>query len=447
MPAHFDRRTLLKAALLSALPAALPRGAFAQMPREVDAIIVGAGAAGIAAARRLSAQGRSHVILEALPRIGGRIAGTISPFGTPADLGAHRLYTPRQNPLVAYAEANKFELYAPLLSRRLYLGMREARDAEYDDFTAAVRRTARAIAAAGEVGQDLPATSVLPDLGDWHGTASFLLGPLTSGVELDRISTVDFSRAAERSEELAARAGMAALILAASRGIPVQLNTPVRAIQVAAKRNVVVETARGAVQAHAVIVTASPGVLAAGMIRFSPSLPERISSALSRMTMGVQNRIAFELPGNPLRLKDDETILFRALGRRTMRLVGRVGGTDTAYADIGGAFARELSGAGEREMLAFVREMLTAHFGADVAKRVGWSAIARWDREEYFRGSHAAVQPGFAGARRTLFDAANERIFFAGEAIHETHYGTVAGAMLSGERAALAALRVLPAKR
>ncbi len=446
MSRRFSRRSLLKGVAASSLPALLPGLSFAQ-GREVDVAIVGAGAAGIAAGRRLAAQGRSHVILEALPRVGGRIAMTSAPLGTPVDLGAHRLFSPPRNPLAEIARGIKFDLYAPLQSRRLYLGPREARDAEYDDFTATVRRAARAIAAVGETGRDAPASEVIPELGDWQATAAFVLGPMIYGAELDRISTVDFNRAAERSEELAARSSMANLIYAASRSIPIELGVAVRALQVSARRSVSVETTKGSVTASAVIVTASPGVLASGRIRFSPNLPERAASAIARLPMGVHNRVVFELSGNPLRMKDDETVLFRSQRGRTMRLTARVAGSDIAYADLGGALARELAGAGEKEMIAFVREMLTAHFGGDVAKQIGWSAVARWNKDEWFLGSHAVAQPGFAASRQTLTEPVHERIFFAGEALHDTQFGTVAGAWASGERAANAALRVLSARK
>lgn len=444
MSRRFSRRALLKGAAASTLSAGLPVRGRAQS-REVDVAIIGAGAAGIAAARRCAAQGRSHVILEALPRVGGRVAMVSSPFGTPVDLGAHRLFAPK-NPLIDIARGIKFDLYQPLPSRRLYLGSREARDAEYDDFTASARRAARAIAAVGETGRDSAAADVLPELGPWQDTASFVLGPMVYGMELNRISTIDFSRAAERSEEFAARGGMGSLLYAVSRGIPIELGTAVRALQVAARRTVIIETTKGGLQASAVIVTASPGVLATGRIRFSPNLPERAAQAIARLPMGVHNRVAFELSGNPLRMRDDETVLFRAQGGKTMRLTARVAGSDIAYADIAGALAGSL-GQDDNDMIAFVREMLREHFGGDIARQITWTSVARWNRDEWFQGSHAVAQPGFAQSRQALMEPVHERIFFAGEALHDTQFGTLAGAWASGERAANAALRVLAPRK
>jgi monoamine oxidase len=73
--------------------------------------------------------------------------------------------------------------------------------------------------------------------------------------------------------------------------------------------------------------------------------------------------------------------------------------------------------------------------------------VVRWNKDEWFLGSHAVAQPGFARIRQTLTEPVHERIFFAGEALHETQFGTLGGAWGSGERAANAALRVLPPRR
>jgi hypothetical protein len=53
----------------------------------------------------------------------------------------------------------------------------------------------------------------------------------------------------------------------------------------------------------------------------------------------------------------------------------------------------------------------------------------------------SAASPGHAEARSTLAEPVGGRLWFAGEALHATKWGTVAGAWESGERAADAALR------
>jgi hypothetical protein len=150
----------------------------------------------------------------------------------------------------------------------------------------------------------------------------------------------------------------------------------------------------------------------------------------------------FELPGNPLRLADDQRAIFRSGDARNVGLVGRIGGSDLAYAEFSGRFGRELSDAGAPAMVAFVSDILVEHFGAEAKKYVGRSEAVRWSREPWVLGGTSAAAPGSGANRRLLAEPVNERIFFAGEALHESWWGTVAGAWVSGERAATAALRV-----
>ncbi len=60
-------------------------------------------------------------------------------------------------------------------------------------------------------------------------------------------------------------------------------------------------------------------------------------------------------------------------------------------------------------------------------------------------GGYSAAAPGEDDARRILREPVAERIWFAGEAVHDTQWGTVAGAWEAGTRAAEAALRKIGA--
>jgi monoamine oxidase len=426
------------AAALMASPvlAAWPTG-------QVDVAIVGAGAAGIAAARRVAAARRSYVVLEAMNRLGGRALTADGVFSVAHDRGAHRLSAPTRNPLVDIARSERFQLYEPSPNRRLYIGPREARDAEYDDFTSAVRRARRAIAAVGDIGRDVPAGRVLADLGDWEATVAFVLGPLACAKDLDDVSAIDIARAEERPDDLVVREGVGALLAAAAEPLSIERNSDVRRIDSRGRGGITLETARGSVQARTVIVTASTNVLTSDKIRFEQPLPKRTLDALARLSLGTYDRVVFELAGNPFRFADDERVLFKSADRRTFALTGRVGGTDLAFADFAGGFGRDLGSAGDAAMADFMLEKISAHFGAAARKQVGRTEVVRWSREPWVLGGFSAAAPGAAASRRTLMEPIYDRVFLAGEAAHETRWGTLAGAWASGERAADAALHLL----
>jgi monoamine oxidase len=409
---------------------------------EVDVAIVGAGAAGIAAARRVAEARRSHVVLEAMRRIGGRIFTSPGIFGIAHDRGAHRFPASAQG-LVAIARVENFRLYEPPRNRRLYIGPREARDGEYDDFAATVRRARRAIAAVGEIGRDVAAGRVLPDLGDWQATVAFVLGPLTCAKDLDEVSTIDIARAEDRSDDFAVRDGLGTLLVVAAQPLLIEFNTAVTRINAFGRGSVSLDTPRGSVRARTVIVTASTNVLASERIRFEPTLPKRVIDALARLSLGTYDRVVFELAGNPFRFADDERALFKTADARNFALHVRIGGSDLAYADFAGGFGRELSGKGDAAMTDFIAERFAAHFGTDARKRIGRAEVVRWGKEPWILGGFSAAAPGAAANRRVLFEPVSDRIFFAGEAAHETRWGTVAGAWASGERAADAALHHL----
>lgn len=422
--------------------AASPAFAQVQLPvaGDVDVAIVGAGAAGVAAARRIAAAGKSYMLLEAHPRIGGRVWTAPGSLGVAHDRGAHRISGSGRNPLVALGRLAGLQLTQPSPFRRLYSGQREARDSEYDNFTAALHRANRAIVAAGEAGLDLAAAGALPDLGTWRGTVAYALGPFSLSKDLEEVSSVDYARADRQPDELVCAGGMGRLIAAAAQNLRVELAAPVSRIDARGRGEITVETSRGSVRANAVIVTASTGALNAGYIKFEPELPKRTLDVLAGLTLGTRDRLIFELPGNPLGFADDQRVIFKTDDSRSIALVGRVGGSDLAYADFCGRFGLQMSNAGNAAMRDFVAETFAAHFGAESKKAIGRSEAVRWSREPWILGSASVAAPGSSPNRRLLGLPVHDRIFFAGEAVHEYWWGTVAGAWVSGERAADSAL-------
>jgi monoamine oxidase len=94
-------------------------------------------------------------------------------------------------------------------------------------------------------------------------------------------------------------------------------------------------------------------------------------------------------------------------------------------------------------MVSFALDWLTTLYGADMRKAVKRTSATRWNHEPWTLGAFSAASPGGQWGRGALAEPVRDRIFFAGEATHETLWGTVGGAWASGERAANAVLKKL----
>ncbi len=146
-------------------------------------------------------------------------------------------------------------------------------------------------------------------------------------------------------------------------------------------------------------------------------------------------------PGNPLGLQRDELVFEKSLSTRTGALTANVGGTPLSVVSVGGKFGRDLAEQGDKAMVEFAVEWLSGMFGPGVKKALGRTQTTQWSKDPWTQGAIATAAPGWQGARRTLMEPMRNRVFFAGEAVHETAWGTVGGAWESGTRAADAVVR------
>lgn len=440
------RRFLAVSAAMTAVPVlAQPSARQKRAPRPelLDAVIVGAGAAGIAAARRLIAAGRRIAIVEAAAEVGGRCVTDTAIFGVPYDRGAHWIHMPDTNPVAKLATQTGLDIYPAPPGQRVRIGRRFARESEMEDYLTAQVRANNAIIDAARKG-DMPCAQALPKgLGEWRSTIEFFLGPFICGKDLSEVSAHDFARSAERDIDAFCRQGFGALLAKLAVGLPVQLATPVTTIEWGRRVGVDVITAQGRLVAASAIVTVSTNVLTAGKIKFDPELPKRLLDAAAKLKLGSYDHVALELPGNPLDLRSDELVFEKSNGPRTASIFANASGSTLCMIDVAGSFGRDLSAKGEQDMVAFALEWLTNLFGADLKNIVQRHHATRWNEEPHVLGAFSAASPGGQPSRRVLMEPLRNRIFFAGEAAHETLWGTVGGAWESGERAADAVVRAL----
>ena len=412
---------------------------------DYDTVIIGAGAAGIAAAKRLAAAGKRYLVVEAADHIGGRCVTDGRTFGVPFDRGAHWIHLPGSNPVAKFAPGRGIEMYPAPRSQKVRIGLRYAREKELEDFLAAQVRATRAIDDAARKADVACGTALPSDLGDWRATAEFALGPFAYGQDLAKLSAADFASATERSSDAFCRQGFGALLAAHAAGVAVESSAPATAIDIG--RIVTVQTPKGTITARTGIVTVSTAVLAAGRIQFTPDLPQRVMAAFHSLPLGSYDHIALEFTGNPLGLDSDDLVFEKSADARTAAMLGNVSGTRLCLIEVAGSFGRSLTAQGADAMVDFAGEWLGRLYGAQIRKSIVRAAVTRWNAEPLALGAMSAAVPGGHAARSALSEPVRDAVWFAGEAVHESLWGTVGGAWESGERAAAAVLRRLAGER
>jgi len=412
------------------------QGAQGLMAGDVDLVVVGAGAAGLGAARRAIELGLTVRVLEARGRIGGRAWTDTATLGHPVDKGCHWIHVAEENPWVAIAEGLGFPVSRPAFEPRSWIGqgwLGEAEEKEADDAVAAH------LAALEAAGRDVAASEVLPREGRWARLADAILA-WDANVDLPAMSTLDMVRF-RRGADWPQAAGLGMLVAAYGRGVPVTLDCPVGRIDWGGP-GVRLETPQGALAARAAIVTVPVGVLAAGTLRFAPALPPAIRQAIDDLPMGLTEKVVLELPRDALPVEPDTFAAARTDTARMAYLKLYPFGRPQVLALFTGGFAVELAQAGEAAMAAQAVDELAQAFGSGVRRRVGRSLVTRWHDDPWALGAYSAARPGRATARDRLWEPFDDRLFLAGEACSIPGFGTLHGALATGiaaaERAAAA---------
>ncbi|MCB1342566.1 MAG: FAD-dependent oxidoreductase [Pseudooceanicola sp.] len=409
-----------------------------------DVVVVGAGAAGLAAAKTLMAAGHSVRVVEAMGRIGGRAWTTSDRFGLPFDIGCAWLHAADRNPFFPEAQAAGWTLFHHDMGLdHLWYRDRKADAAELAAIGEADAQLQRLIEAHDSTDDRL---SSLLEKGHALRAAATFSGPMDFGQDDDEISIADYRAAADLDPNYFTKEGFGTLVAQFGADVPVELNTPVREIDWSGK-GAQVETARGTIRAEAVIVTVSTGVLAFEDIRFRPHLPDTHLEAIFDLPMGLLTKIPVEIRGERFGLAPFDDLLIERHARHDVFFLCFPFDTDLMVGFVGGDFAWEIEAAGEDAAVDFVTDRLVDLFGSDLRAKVGRSLMTNWAGERRTRGAYAAARPGKAAARAALAQPVADRIWFAGEALAGSLAQTAGGARLSGEaaaRAVMARLKAIP---
>ena len=417
-----------------------------QLQPDFDVLVVGAGAAGIAAGRRLAGSGRTFAVLEASDRRGGRCYTDTRTFNQPYDKGAYSIHLPEQSALTKLAVKNRIELYPDPENQQIRIFGRRGFERDLERLYSDRVRCYSAIAEAAAGKDDVSCAEALPkDLGEWRPTMEFILGPCRFGADLKDFSAKEYAGSIYRNAALLCRQGVGFLMERLAVGLPIKFFSPVTVVDWG-DRSVALQTSRGALTARAAIMTPSTAVLASGKIKFKPNLPAPYATAFEKLKLGNYDHVAIEFDGNPLGLEPNEVVFEKANDSRTAALFANVHGTRLSILLIGGKTGAELAEKGESAMNDFALEWISRVFGSIPKKAVLRTHATSWSKQPWALGAFSSAYPGAQDARRLLSEPVNNLVWFAGEAVNQTMWGTVGGAWQDGERAADAVIERLSKK-
>jgi monoamine oxidase len=400
-------------------------------PMTYDAIVVGAGAAGIAAARRLHDAGKRVILLEARTRIGGR-AWTHTVDGLPVDLGCGWLHSANRNPWCDIARGLELQIDKtppPWTRPSLNIGFPIE---DQHDFRAALDAFYDRVEEVGQSGVDGPASECLSRDGRWNGLIG-TVATFVAGAEWDKVSTIDLHRYADTGVNWRVVEGYGELVRRHAAGLDIMLDCPVHRIEHDA-RPLRVETGKGVLTADAVIVTIPSKLLAREAITFSPALPDKLNAAAA-LPLGHDDKLFLSL-ARPDEFEKDSRLFGRTDRTGTGAYHLRPFGRPLIECYYGGSLAETLERSGPAAFFAFAKEELVGLLGSDFAKRIAPVTVHSWGTDPFAGGAYSYAKPGHADDRAVLAAPVDGRLFFAGEACSRDDFSTAHGAYLTGIAAA-----------
>ena len=422
-------------------------------PSEGTVIVIGAGLAGIAAARALQAQGRTVVILEARERIGGRIWTIRDWAGIPLELGASWVNGTIGNPVFAAARDLGLAL-VPTGYKSVPLIYDHRGDLVPDrDRAGAEARFSRIIASLERKFKDV--STDLPLKTAFQRACEDLSFPSPDQHLLNHIfhSHIEHEYGADGSDlslwhwddvgeyhgaDVILPDGLSTLVGRLAEGLDIRLGQEVTQIDHVGQ-SVSISTRDDTFTSDFAVVTLPIGVLKSRAVAFKPDLPKEKSTALARLGMGLLNKIHLRFVAPFWPEKTDWLEYMGPTGSDLLTawfnyfkyisdpiLTGFATGT-RAY-----QFEQHTDG----ELVEIAMRTLRSMFGSVVQDPIAWK-VTRWGSDPLALGSYSHIPPGAsANDYDLLARPVAGKLFFAGEGTHRGHYGTVHGAFLSGVRAA-----------
>ena len=406
--------------------------------QEIDVVVIGAGAAGVAAARKLLDSGVPNVVVEARTRVGGR-AWTFHDGKIALDVGCAWLHS---------ADENEWTQIAPLYGLTVDdlppPWERPAHPVNFPpemqtQYRVAWERFYACTDEAAAADSDRPMSECFEPGGRFNGMLGAMM-TFINGTEAENLNAREYARYHDSGQNKRVAQGYGTLVEAHAHGLDVRLGCPVTLIDHSGAR-VRVTTPQGEIEARAVIVAVPPGVMANESVRLTPALPNKLAAAHA-LPLGVADKMF-------LRVDDPEDLPkeTRLYGSTTTVETGiytlRPSGRAIIDGYFGGKFACALEDEGEGALTAFAIEQIAAQLGGDMRKRLHPIIESAWARDPWSLGSYSYGGVGAEAARAALARSVDDRLFFAGEHCSAADFSTAHGAYRTGVAAAEAAITAL----
>lgn len=408
-------------------------------------VVIGAGISGIAGAKLCLEAGFEVIVLEGRNRLGGRIH-TIRDWGYAMDLGASWIHGRDNNPITKIAKEAKLATIPTDYENLEFWDKGESlsslpkfqAERKFESIQEEMEEVAESLTSDISLGDFYKRfqSKIDPNIRsmvDWL----FLTHESNLAQNLDRVSTISFFKEAETlsGDDLLFKEGYEGVPKFLAKGLNIQYDHHVTSVE-SKNKGVTVTTSKGEVNGDFCLVTVPLGVLQKGSIRFFPDWGEKKKKALSRLGMGLLNKMyaEFEEP-----FWDKTSV---SLGIRPEKVDFRfflnflpISKKPTLVGFLPGDFGKQMETKNEFQWKEILVKRLSQEFGRTIPtpKKI---LMTKWSQDPFAFGSYSYFPIGSTGKDMLALGEPQDKVFFAGEHTIPKYYGYVHGGYLSGIRAA-----------
>lgn len=406
-------------------------------------IIVGAGAAGLYAARLLIDNGFIVTVVEASKTHGGRIRSLLTFSDHPIEMGAE-IVLGEKSLYYKLLKNQSIRLYNSSLMENFYLcdgKLKDEAEAESDDKFVYIQKVIDGIR--DFKGHDSTLESYLKskDINEkYFNIPEALLGS-ENGTQLSKIGMKSFVKSlnewksGSENHFLVNRSQISSIEeICKIKDIPIFYDFPVSHVEYGNNEVVLYDRKGRKIQGTKAIITIPLNILKKDEIKFIPPLPPEKLTAMDRLNMDPSIKIALKFQR---RFWADSTGYIISSGLAPIyRSSGKTRSTNNNIltARISGEKASILSDMGKQAIPKVLSE-LDSMYGNNIASNsIIDSVYVDWGKEQFIGGGVTYPVLNEGNTRENLGKSLKGKLFFAGEATSKEHFGTIQGALESSVR-------------